>query len=443
MNMHSMHRPSSMPRQPSSRGQPGRSEVLANSVAAHISLAPAWLLVILVLADGPMARAGHRHASALQKLSFPVAGQDTLSGHVLWPAQGAATRNASVSQLSTPLNHNLFIPRAVWRPETFPIGSPRLWYTMARQRGGTRRLARLPALVPVPADNPTTPARVALGKMLFFDPRLSGENRLSCASCHRPDKAFTDGLVASPGAGGKRLTRNTPSCLNVGYYGNLFWDGRATSLEQQALAPLRSTAEMNQPLAELEIELNRIPGYVAAFQQAFNRPPDRQGVARALAAFQRTLVTGPSPFVRFLGGDKTAISADAQAGFELFRGEAGCIRCHHGPLLSDGKFYRLGASFRDAGRAQVSGHRKDRFRFRTPSLHQIAETGPYMHDGSMKTLEDVVTFYYRGIPDNGPDGLAPDTKALRGQSFSEIPLLIAFLKSLTGKAPTVSPPRLP
>ena len=412
-------------------------------MAAHISLSPVWLLVTLVLADGLMARAGHPRAPTLHKSPFPVVGQDTLSGYVLWPARSAATRNASALPRPNPLNHNLFIPRAVWRPGTFPGGSPRWWYTMARQRGSTRRLARLPALVPVPADNPTTPARVALGKMLFFDPRLSGDNRLSCASCHRPDKAFTDGLAFSPGAGGKRLTRNTPSCLNVGYYANLFWDGRATSLEQQALAPLRSAAEMNQPLAELEIELTRLPGYVAAFQRAFNRPPDRQGVAQALAAFQRTLVTGTSPFVRFLDGDKTAISADAKAGFELFRGEAGCIRCHHGPLLSDGKYYRLGVSFRDAGRAQISGQREDRFRFRTPTLHQIAQTGPYMHDGSMKTLEDVVTFYYRGIPDTGPDGLTPDIRALRGQSFSEIPMLIAFLESLTGKTPTVSPPHLP
>ena len=441
--MQSMHRPCSMPRQQSCRGQTARSGVLANSVAGHISLSTVWLLAALVLANGPMTRAGHPRASVPHKAPVPAVGQDALFANVLWPARGAAPRKASASPRTNPLNRNLFIPRSVWGPGTFPGASPQLWHTMARQRGSTRRLARLPALVPAPADNATTPARVALGKMLFFDPRLSGDNKLSCVSCHRPDKAFTDGLVASPGSGGKRLTRNTPSCLNVGYYRNLFWDGRAASLEQQALAPLRSAAEMNQPLAELEIELNRLPGYVAAFQRAFNRPPDRQGVAQALAAFQRTLVTGTSPFVRFLGGDKTAISADAKAGFELFRGEAGCIRCHHGPLLSDGKFYRLGVSFRDAGRAQISGQREDRFRFRTPTLHQIAQTGPYMHDGSMKTLEDVVTFYYRGIPDTGPDGLTPDTMALRGQSFSEIPLLIAFLESLTGKAPTVSSPRLP
>ena len=441
--MHSMRQPSNMPRQRSCRDQPGRSEVLANSVAVHISRSHAWLLVALTLASGPLARAGHPRVAPPPASPVPVASHDKTFDHFLWPTTDSANLGTPASPRTNPVNHNLFIRRAMWGTGTLPGGSPRLWYTTISQRGNTRRLARLPAAVPAPADNATTPERVALGKMLFFDARLSGDNRLSCASCHRPDKAFTDGLTFSPGAGGKRLTRNTPSCLNVGYYGNLFWDGRAATLEQQALAPLRSTAEMNQPLAELEIELTRLPGYVTAFQQAFNRPPDRQGVAQALAAFQRTLVTGPSPFVRFLRGDKTAISADAKAGFDLFRGEAGCIRCHHGPLLSDGKFYRLGVSFRDAGRAQVSGHREDRFRFRTPSLHQVAETGPYMHNGAMKTLEDVVTFYYRGIPDTGPDGLTPDTMALRGQSFSEIPLLVAFLESLTGKPPAVTPPRLP
>ena len=326
---------------------------------------------------------------------------------------------------------------------TAPSRSSRVWFTQAKRRRKPTRLMPLPAVVPAPAENATTPERVALGKMLFFDPRLSRDNRISCASCHRPEKAFSDGRAVSSGAGGKPLSRNTPSCLNVGYYRNLFWDGRAASLEQQALAPIRSAAEMNQPLDALETELRRIPGYVTAFTRAFSKPPDRAGIARALAAFQRTLVTGPSPFVRFLNGDKRALSADARAGLELFQGEAGCIRCHHGPLLSDGKFYRLGVSFQDAGRGRVTGKREDRFRFRTPSLHQVAETGPYMHNGSLKTLEDVVTFYYRGIPDNGPHGLTPDTTALRGQSFSEIPLLVAFLESLSGKTPAVTPPRLP
>jgi cytochrome c peroxidase len=198
---------------------------------------------------------------------------------------------------------------------------------------------------------------------------------------------------------------------------------------------------MNQDLDKLERELSAIPGYVKEFKAVFETKPDREGIAKALAAFQRTLVTEPSPFDKYLRGDKEALSDDAKEGLELFRGDAGCIECHHGPLLSDGKFYRIGVSSKDLGRAKVTGMKEDRYRFRTPSLRNIAETGPYMHDGSMKTLDEVVTFYYRGIPDAGR--LPPDTSALVGQSFSEIGPLVEFLKSLSGKAPKISPPLLP
>ena len=305
------------------------------------------------------------------------------------------------------------------------------------------KLVPLPQEAPAPKDNPTTPAKVQLGKMLFFDPRLSGNNKTSCATCHIPEKGFADGRALTPGIDGKLLSRNTQTCLNVGFYKSFFWDGRAGSLEEQALGPIQSPVEMNQDLDELEAELSKIPGYVRAFEQVFDTKPNRQSMAKALAAFQRTLGTEPSPFDRFLMGDKEALSADAKAGLELFQGEAGCIECHHGPLLSDGKFYRLRVSRKDEGRAAISGKKEDRYRFRTPTLRNVAETAPYMHDGSLETLDDVVTFYYRDIPDAGPDGLTPDTAALRGQSFSEIPLIVEFLKSLSGKRPKISAPTLP
>jgi cytochrome c peroxidase len=193
-------------------------------------------------------------------------------------------------------------------------------------------------------------------------------------------------------------------------------------------------------LAEL---LGAIPDYISEFKAVFGTKPNRDTIAKALAAFQRTLVTGPSPFGRYLRGEEDALSVEAKQGLELFQGEAGCIECHHGVLLSDGKFYRLGVSHKDEGRAKVTGKKADRFRFRTPTLRNIAETGPYMHDGSQKTLGDVVTFYYRGIPDSGSDGLTPDTPALLGRSFSEIPYLIEFLKSMSGKVPEITPPKLP
>lgn len=304
-------------------------------------------------------------------------------------------------------------------------------------------LVPLPRQVKAPQDNPTTPAKVGLGKKLFFDPRLSGDNKMSCATCHMPDKAYGDGLALSPGAGGAALERNTQTCLNVGFFKSFFWDGRAASLEEQALGPIQSKVEMNQDLNELEAELSAIPGYVIEFESVFGTKPSLDGIAKALAAFQRTLVTEPAPFDRFLAGDKDALSDEAKRGLELFRGDAGCIECHNGPLLSDGKFYRLGVSFKDKGREKITGKKEDRYRFRTPSLRNIAETGPYMHNGSQKTLEEVVTFYFRGIPASGPDGLSLDTEALDFLSFSDIDPMVEFLKSLSGKAPNVTPPELP
>lgn len=313
----------------------------------------------------------------------------------------------------------------------------------AESESAPEKLVPLPRAVPAPKDNPTTPAKVELGKKLFFDPRLSGDNKMSCVTCHIPEKAYGDGLALSPGADGKPLARNTQTCLNVGFFNRFFWDGRAGNLEEQALGPIQSSVEMNQNLDELEAELAVIPGYVTEFKNVFGTKPNRDGIAKALAAFQRTLVTEPSPFDRYLAGDKDALSDDAKKGLDLFQGEAGCIRCHHGPLLSDGKYYRIGVLSKDEGRAVVTGKKEDRYRFRTPTLRNISQTGPYMHNGSLKTLDDVVTFYYRGIPAKDRDDFQLDVEALSGQSFSEISLIVEFLKSLTGKMPTGEPPKIP
>ena len=304
-------------------------------------------------------------------------------------------------------------------------------------------LARLPDSVPAPKINPTTAAKVDLGKQLFFDPRLSGNNKTSCASCHFPTRAFTDHRTTARGQQGKSLSRNTPTVLNTGLFKHLFWDGRATSLEQQALLPIRSPVEMNQGLAALETELNAVPGYAGQFRRVFKSDVTQTGIARALAAFQRTLISEPSPLDRFLAGDKTALSEEARRGLEAFRSSAGCIRCHNGPLLSDGKFYRIGVSWKDKGRQSVTGKPGDAFRFRTPSLRNVALTAPYMHDGSQKTLEEVVTFYYRSVPTTTPDGIPLDVEPLLGNSFSEISDIVAFLKALSSKPLKVTPPRLP
>ena len=306
-----------------------------------------------------------------------------------------------------------------------------------------KELLHLPEVAPSPADNFLTAEKAALGRQLFFDPRLSGDNSVSCATCHLPDKALTDGLVRAKGAGGKELTRNTPTLLNVGFYSAYFGDGRASSLEEQALFPIQSPEEMNQDLTSLEKELNAIPGYVSQFQLAFESRATRTNIAKALAAFQRTLVSRNSPFDRYLAGDKKSLSEEAQHGWELFRGEARCVTCHAGPSFSDSKFYRLGTTFRDPGRRAITGERRDNYAFRTPGLRDVARTAPYMHNGSFERLDQVVEFYYRGVPSSSPDGLPLSIGSLLGQSFSEIPSIVAFLEALSGETPQVSPPTLP
>lgn len=305
------------------------------------------------------------------------------------------------------------------------------------------RLAPLPSVAPAPTDNPTTPEKVALGKQLFFDPRLSGGNTMSCASCHKPDHMFGDGTDWNKGEKGVTLLRNTQSCVNVGFYESFFWDGRAASLEEQALGPIQSEVEMNQNLDELERELNAVPGYVSRFQAVFGAKPDRKNVAKALAAFQRTLISGPSPFDRYLQGDEQALSADAKKGLELFTGAARCVECHNGPLLSDGKYYRMGASEEDLGRAELTGKTEDRYRFRTPSLRNVVDTGPYMHNGLFASLDRVVALYYHGVSETTTDGLAIDAPDLSEQSLDDVDYLMAFLKSLSGAPPDFTPPVLP
>jgi cytochrome c peroxidase len=284
---------------------------------------------------------------------------------------------------------------------------------------------------------------VALGKQLFFDPRLSGDNSQSCASCHIPDKAFTDGLPRARGGDGKQLSRNTPTLLNVGFHSSYFWDGRVASLEEQALIPIQSPDEMRQNLDELEKELDAVSGYRAQFQAVFGSGAVRANIAKALAAFERTLISRSSPFDRFLAGDSNALSEEAKHGWDLFKGDAGCIRCHNGPSFSDGKFYRLGIGFGDRGRGAITGKKADLFAFRTPGLRDVARTAPYMHDGSIETLPRVVEFYYRGVPTQAADGLPTDFQPLLGQSYSEISDIVAFLESLTGDAITVATPKLP
>jgi len=265
---------------------------------------------------------------------------------------------------------------------------------------------------------------------------------MSCAACHDPEQAFADGRRFSKGAHGNLLSRNTPALLNVGWFESFFWDGRAASLEEQALAPVRNPQEMDQDLSELARELAAIPGYARQFQQVFGGPPAPEGIAKALAAFQRTLVTPDSPFDRYLRGDEDALSDIQEEGLDSFR-RNGCARCHNGPLLSDGGFYRLRFGLPDQGREAVTGKKADRFRFRTPTLRNVALTAPYFHDGLAPSLFGAVEFYFRRTVSPAPPGLELDFPPLAAQSYSEISAIVAFLESLTGETPEVSVPKLP
>lgn len=285
---------------------------------------------------------------------------------------------------------------------------------------------------PVPESNPLTRAKIDLGRALFFDPVLSADWSLSCSACHQPGRYFTDGRRVPLGIGGREGHRNVPSILNVAYGRSFFWDGRAPTLEEQVLGPIQSHSELGMDLQELTRRLRSEDRYRTAFLGAFGeRDITTENLARALASYLRTLRSGDAPIDRFLHGDTAALSPDARKGFRLFTGRANCGACHLIPLFTDHRFHNTGVSWGspDNGRAAVTGLAADRGAFKTPSLRNVAMTAPYMHDGSLATLEDVVDRYDRGGTPNPyldeeiqPLQLTPDEKRH----------LIEFLHALTG-----------
>jgi cytochrome c peroxidase len=285
----------------------------------------------------------------------------------------------------------------------------------------------------IPVDNLPTQARIDLGRRLFFDPLLSADQTLSCSSCHRPDYAFADSATVSRGVHARPGKRNAPSLMNVGYMTALAWDGRNATLEEQVLRPFRDSLELALGLPELERRLNTDPAYRQQFRKAFKRNPNAEDIAHALASYVRTLRSGNSDFDRYRNGDGTTIKAVAVKGLRLFNGKAGCSLCHIGPLLSDGRFHNTGNGVRsrDPGRHNVTGVSTDLHAFRTASLRDVALTAPYMHDGGLRTLEEVIEFYDRGGLPNA--GLDQDLRPL-GLTTDEKHALVVFLRSLTGTA---------
>lgn len=302
-----------------------------------------------------------------------------------------------------------------------------------------------PAAVPHPADNEPTQARVDLGKALFFDPRLSGSGFLSCASCHNPAMGWTDGLATGFGHGFQRLGRATPTVLNAAFQPLLMWDGRKNSLEDQALGPVESPGEMNMPLDELIKRLSSIAGYLPLFEKAYpGQGVSKETVAKALASFERTIVSTTSPFDRWRKGDAKAVNDSAKRGFALFTGKANCSLCHQGFDFSDHGFHNIGVKSLtgtdDEGRF---AHRKIKVlkgAFKTPTLRDIELTAPYMHNGMYKTLDEVVEHYDRG--GDVKDNLSPNMKPL-GLSVQEKHDLVAFMSTLTGVPHQIVLPSLP
>ncbi|WP_437206062.1 cytochrome-c peroxidase [Planctomicrobium sp. SH664] len=252
----------------------------------------------------------------------------------------------------------------------------------------------------IPADNPTTPEKVLLGKQLYFDKRLSRDNSVSCASCHDPKKGFSNGEQFATGVDQLKGGRNSPTVINSAYHTLQFWDGRAATLEEQALGPVQNPIEMNMTLEEVVERLNKIPGYRQQFHQIFGTPVTKEGIAKAIACYERTILSGNAPYDRYKAGDATALSAGALRGMELFFGKAHCSACHSGPNLTDNAFHNIGVGMDqkqpDEGRFAISKLKGDTGAFKTPTVREIARTAPYMHDGSMKTLEEVVEHYNKG-----------------------------------------------
>ena len=272
-------------------------------------------------------------------------------------------------------------------------------------------------------------ARAALGKRLFFDTVLSRDRSMSCASCHVPDLAFTDGKKTAQGIWAVPGQRNTPTVVNRAIGSSQFWDGRARTLEEQALGPIANPDEMDLPIEQAVARLGADASYQQAFTHVFGGEPTAQRLAEALAAYERTLYSVDAPFDRFIAGEESALSAAAQRGLALFGGKARCGECHTGPNFTDEAFYSLGVGG-DPGRAAVTTRPTDRGAFKTPTLREIARTAPYMHDGSMATLLEVVEYYDQGCV---PHPNLPAKIGKLGLTGQEKADLVAFLESLSGR----------
>lgn len=311
-----------------------------------------------------------------------------------------------------------------------------------------------------PEDNPYSEEKVVLGKTLFFDPRLSASDQIACASCHDPELAWGDGRTFSFGHNRQLGTRNAMTILNSAYAGSLFWDGRAASLENQSQMPIQDTREMSGHIDIAAGKIAKIKGYEVLFQKAFgSKKVTKDNISKALAAFERTIVSPPSKFDQFIDGKADAFTDNEVMGLHLFRTKAQCINCHNSGYFSNHRFENIGTSLlgseqEDLGRFIVTQKPEDAGKFRVPSLREVSRTGPWMHNGSFTTLTEVIQFYSKGNPEKPghPSTLYKGT-ALNSEksgmmrlldlSDEEIAQLEAFLETLNTKNRRMAPPVLP
>lgn len=298
-------------------------------------------------------------------------------------------------------------------------------------------------VMPIPEDNVMTVEKVALGRQLFFDKRMSGDGQLSCYSCHVCEKGLTDGRPKAIGAFEKQLSRNSPTLWNIGYHPEFYWDGRAKTLETQALAAWKG-GNMGANPDEVVGQLNLMPGYRVQFQEVFSEDATSESVSKALAAYMRTIVSRDTPWDRWRSGEESAVSEAVKRGYEVFK-KAECDNCHDGVLFTDFQYHNVGIGMDvvapDLGRHKVTQEEKDRGAFKTPTLRDISQSSPYFHDGSVSTLEEAVDLMLGGGIDN-PQLDRTNLKEVDLTS-SERDDLLEFLESLDQPCEWVDPPLPP
>ncbi len=291
-------------------------------------------------------------------------------------------------------------------------------------------------------DEENTKSEIELGKTLFFDNRLSSNFKQSCATCHDPEKGFSDGFATGFGTRGNKLGRNSPQIYNLGWSSIFMWDGREATLESQALGPIKSPEEMNLPIDQLLTRLNAVDEYKKLFKNVYDVDEiTSDTVGRAIAAFERSIVVDNTPYDQYLAGDKTAMSEAAQRGLAVFSGKGNCAQCHDGANFTDDSFHNLGFTEgdEDIGRAAITGDVSQTGAFKTPGLRNIEFSAPYMHNGSIASLEAVVDYYNRG--GSGGEHTSEIIKPLQLTQVEQQDL-VAFLKSLSQDI-TITLPKIP